>query len=350
MARKFTMSLFSMLVGVLVFFLVVLFFGLCRCHVLRKPHMDFQTCWSMPKIRGSEISRNRHGRHPACLASLGISQTREGDGGCREPASQGHPEHRTRAAAGTSEKRHRAPGAQIGLRAPGWGLRLFHLAKDAKIDADDTKDSRQTVLDILCAHIRRTTGENEYRETYKSKPSEEIQSLLTLLFVQNHAVFKGLRINLQGSWLNGANLPGARLEKVDLTRAHLKRAILRKARLQGAILDEARLHGADLSQAYLQEAGLRKAQLQLAMLDGAKLQATNLAGVQLRAADLSWAYMHGAIFFDMAAGAAQFQGAILRNTELHEADLRKAQLQGSWIRNCAWPNFCTTNESVSRSG
>ena len=203
----------------------------------------------------------------------------------------------------------------------GGAYELFHLA-------EDTEELRQTVLDILCAHIRWTTGENEYRKTHKSKPSEEIQSLLTLLFVQQHEVFKGLRINLQQSWLNGANLPGARLEKVELTRSHLKRAILRKARLQGANLDEARLHRADLIEAYLQEAGLRNAHLQMAILDGAKLQAANLAGARLRGADLSWAHMHRAIFFDMAAGGAELQGAILRNTALHEADLREAQLQG----------------------
>ena len=54
----------------------------------------------------------------------------------------------------------------------GGAYELFHLAQD-------TKDLRQTVLDILCAHIRQTTGEDEYQKKYPSKPSEEIQSLLT---------------------------------------------------------------------------------------------------------------------------------------------------------------------------
>ena len=317
-----------MLVGVLVFFLVVLFSAFVVVMCSENPTWIFKlvgVCqkYEVLKFLGigmggillalQALASHRRAKAMEDAANQQAKATRNTEQGQRQERLKNAIEHLG----------HKSDSVRLG-----GAYELFHLAKDAKIDADDTKDSRQTVLDILCAHIRRTTGENEYRETYKSKPSEEIQSLLTLLFVQNHAVFKGLRINLQGSWLNGANLPGARLEKVDLTRAHLKRAILRKARLQGAILDEARLHGADLSQAYLQEAGLRKAQLQLAMLDGAKLQATNLAGVQLRAADLSWAYMHGAIFFDMAAGAAQFQGAILRNTELHEADLRKAQLQG----------------------
>ena len=210
----------------------------------------------------------------------------------------------------------------------GGAYELFQLAKDAKKDTEENTISRQMVLDILCAHIRRTTSEDVYREKQKAAPSEEIQSLLTLLFVQGHAVFKGLHIDLHGSCLNGANLPEARLEKVDLTRAHLKRSVLRKARLQGAILEGARLHQADLSEACLQEAGLRRAHLQMAMLDSAKLQAANLSGAQLQGACLSSAYLHRAILFDMEAGGAGLQGAILRQTELHEADLRQARLQG----------------------
>ena len=57
----------------------------------------------------------------------------------------------------------------------GGAYELFHLAQE-------TENLRQTALDILCAHIRRTTGETVYREKHESKPSEEIQSLLTLLF------------------------------------------------------------------------------------------------------------------------------------------------------------------------
>ena len=120
----------------------------------------------------------------------------------------------------------------------GGAYELFHLAKDAK---EDAKELRQTALDILCAHIRRTTSETIYRVAHKSKPSEEIQSLLRLLFVQEHEVFKGLRIELQGSWLNGANLRKARLQGAVLTEAHLQCADLRDACLQCADLKESHL-------------------------------------------------------------------------------------------------------------
>lgn len=129
----------------------------------------------------------------------------------------------------------------------GGAYELFHLAQD-------TEELRQTVLDILCSHIRRTTTESDYKDKHSSKPSEEIQSLLTLLFVQDHDVFKGLDINLQGSWLNGAELGKARLETADLFRVHLQRAWLSEARLQGAKLNAAQLQEATLSEAKLQGA------------------------------------------------------------------------------------------------
>ena len=110
----------------------------------------------------------------------------------------------------------------------GGAYELFHLAKDT-LEEDPKEKLSQTVLDILCAHIRQTTGESKYRETHKSKPSEEVQSILTLLFVQKHEVFKCLRIDLQGGYLNGANLQGARLERAILNEAYLQKANLSEA-------------------------------------------------------------------------------------------------------------------------
>lgn len=137
----------------------------------------------------------------------------------------------------------------------GGAYELFHLAKD-------TKGLRQTVLDILCAHIRQTTDKDEYQEEYKSKPSEEIQSLLTLLFVQEHEAFRGLHINLKGSGLQGANLQGAQLQRANLQGAQLQGACLIGAQLQGAVLGGVQLQGAGLGETWLQGAYLQVAQLQ----------------------------------------------------------------------------------------
>ncbi len=178
----------------------------------------------------------------------------------------------------------------------GGAYELFHLAQD-------TKDLRQTILDILCAHIRRTTGESEYREKHKSQPSEEVQSLLTLLFVQDHKVFKGLHINLQGSWLNGADLRFARLKKANLTSAYL----------QGAFLFSAKMQEAELS-----------AKMQRAFLLGTKMQGALLFGAKMQGAFLKEAKMQGAFLL-----TTEMQGAILDGAEMQEASLLRTEMQGA---------------------
>ena len=170
----------------------------------------------------------------------------------------------------------------------GGAYELLHLARD-------TQGLRQTVLDILCAHIRRTTGEREYRCKFKSEPSEEIQSLLTLLFRQEHKVFRGCRIHLQGSWLAGAILKRARLLKADLSMAYLQNSFLDEARLQAAFLAGAKMQEAFLREAWLQGANLSLAKMQRTDLSGSHLQSVSLYQTQLQGANFSKAFLQGAI-------------------------------------------------------
>ena len=158
----------------------------------------------------------------------------------------------------------------------GGAYELLHLAQD-------TPALSRAILDVLCGHIRWTTGHEEYQREHPSKPSEEVQSLLTMLFVQNHEVFRGVRANLQGSCLNGADLEGARLDKANLNGAHLR----------GAILWQAYLRGADFLEAFLNGAGLGYAHLQGALLSGAKLYGATLSGANLQGAILVEAHLQG---------------------------------------------------------
>ena len=199
----------------------------------------------------------------------------------------------------------------------GGAYELFHLARD-------TEDLRQTVMDILCAHVRWTTGEDGYREKHKSKPSTEIQSLLTLLFRQEHEVFRGCPIDLQESWLNGADLSRARLQEASLSGVELRGAILLLAQLQSASLPRAQLQGADLTGVELQEANLSWAELQEANLSWAELQGVNLSEAQLQSASLPRAQLQSA-----SLSGAQLQGANLFGVQLQEAILSEAQLQGA---------------------
>ena len=212
----------------------------------------------------------------------------------------------------------------------GGAYELFHLAQD-------TKELRRTVFDILCAHIRWTTGKCEYQRMYRWKPSEEAQSLLTLLFVQQHGVFEGLHINLQGSWLNGAELSDAHLENAVLDKASLKVAMLYNADMRSAKLDGANLHGAHLIDADLRGASLWKTllfgawlswtDLRGASFDEARLQGARLMQADLKSARLLEAHLQGA-FLD----SANLRAAFLGGARLQGANLWKAQLQGAGLR------------------
>ena len=173
----------------------------------------------------------------------------------------------------------------------GGAYELFHLARDTQ--RQDTDEFRQTVLDILCAHIRRTTRRRSYRVKYDSKPSEEVQSLLTLLFIRQHDVFKDHHIDLQGSCLQGANLVEAQLREADLAHVNLQGAGLNWADLRSVDLRGAHLQGVDFSEARLQGAYLRRASLQGVDLREAHLQAADLAGVHLQGAELEGAFLQG---------------------------------------------------------
>ena len=169
----------------------------------------------------------------------------------------------------------------------GAAYELFHLA----LDSDGY---RRTVQDILCAHIRQTTRKAKYRIDFRTEPSVEIESILSLLFVDGHRVFAKFKADLCGSYLAGAPLRNAHLEGANLTEAWLSEAGLRGASLQGALLGNAYLHCADLAGACLQGAILHYAKLQCANLECTQCQGVSIFGAMMQEATLSGAKFHGA--------------------------------------------------------
>ena len=203
-------------------------------------------------------------------------------------------------------------GNRSGSIRLGGAYELFDLAQD-------TKEWRQTVLDIFCAHVRARTGESKYQQYNPMKPSVEIQSLLNLLFRDNYEIFGGKYVDLKESWLKGADLGDAGLSNAVLTGVHLQGARLTSALLQGADLREARLQEADLQDAQLQGGDLQGARLQEADFQDARLQGANLQDVRLQGANLQDAGLQGAIL-----PGAQFQGAVLQKAQFQGVGSRAA--------------------------
>lgn len=221
----------------------------------------------------------------------------------------------------------------------GGAYELSHLAAD-------NADLRQTVLDILCAHIRQTTREEEYRITHTDKPSEEIQTLLTLLFVEERReLFNNCYVNLQGSWLNGANVDGACLHEADLKKVSLQGAELYDADMRESFLIGANLNRADLREAHLDKAVLSNAGLYEARLSDAKLPGTDLSEARLLGAKLERAVLtNGNLRYTC------LQGADLTCAELYGADLKGAQLQATVLIDAAFQGTILENANMGGAG
>ena len=184
---------------------------------------------------------------------------------------------------------------------------LFHLA-------EDSEELRQTILDILCAHIRRITNSEDYKKNYEDEPSEETQSLLTLLFVRDHRVFSGRYINLKGSRLNGVKIPKARLTKADLRNIRFVNANLIGAEMQDADLRDAIIIDTELNNAEMQGTILTDSKLTASDLTNAKMQGAYFLNTDLEQSDLSNAKMQAACFFN-----AKIQDTNFNNTQVHGA-------------------------------
>lgn len=195
----------------------------------------------------------------------------------------------------------------------GGAYELFHLAQD-------NVELRETVFEILCSHIRGTTRKVGYQQSSKATPSEEIQSLMNLLFVKPHDVFENLMADLQGSHLNGVDLTRARLSGALLSKTRLHGASLSDANLVGAFLADAQLQGAYMVRAQLQGAFLFNAQLQDANLGKSQMQGANLCEVRFQGANLAWAQMQGTNLIGVQMQGVNFletdmRGAVPRDLE-----------------------------------
>ena len=183
--------------------------------------------------------------------------------------------------------------------------------------AQDVKEYRERVFEILCAHIRETTAQKEYKpqerfipETDVSviRPHIEIQSILKLLFADSPEcdIYTEFTANLEYSNLKGATLGNTNLQH---------------ANFEGADLQDANFRGASLREANLEEANLQDADFSDAESEGAYF-----GGAHLYHANFSDAELQGAHF-----GEADLQGTHFEGADLQKASFFNANLQGAGL-------------------
>lgn len=217
-------------------------------------------------------------------------------------------------------------GIQIETRLGG----IYALERIAR---DSEKKDYWTIMELLCAYVRKHAKSNEDSEGMPL--NSDVQTILTVIgrLGKLKSSFGGIEersINLSGTNLRGANLSKANLEganlnstvleNADLSGANLRKAslrfaILKKANLNDANFNDADLTGAELSGARLINASFKNTVLRTATLEDARLRNADFTGAQLVAAELKNANLRGAIF----------KGTELKGTSLWGAKLEEAQ-------------------------
>ena len=149
--------------------------------------------------------------------------------------------------------------------------------------AKNHKNLRKIIFNILCSHLREETSTNEYKEKAKKRPTENIQSLLDILFKSESEfqdTFNNFPIYLPRTHLVNANLEDACMILVNFEGANLQYANFGHAGLQYANFGHADLQNASFWKANLQGISSRNANLREADLQGANLQGTSIFGAK----------------------------------------------------------------------
>ena len=108
--------------------------------------------------------------------------------------------------------------------------------------ATEYKEYRKPACEIFCAHIRTFTNKQEYKISHTEKPSNEIQTIIDLLFRKEYGLyFDNCNKNFSGALLNGISFFEAILVNVDFKMAALSNINFSKAKLNSIDFKDAKL-------------------------------------------------------------------------------------------------------------
>jgi uncharacterized protein YjbI with pentapeptide repeats len=236
---------------------------------------------------------------------------------------------------------------------------LFFLAKDYP------KEFAKPVFEILCSHVRSITTTEEYKKRNEDRPSNEIQSIIDLVFrnTEYSQLFYGLKANLMCGYLQGvnlykANLTEAYLKDINISKASLCETLLKDAYLENANLKSSYIEGIDLSNTILANSDLSNvycssnANLANANLTNAKLIKTNLSGANLSGANLISADLSNTIMSldtDLTKAiliSANLSNADLSGANLSEANLSAANLSDALLYDCILKNTLFSSKTI----
>ena len=193
--------------------------------------------------------------------------------------------HNTLIAKGHIDERFKVAVESLGSNRPPMRIAAFYQFYHLATDRLARDGFAYSILRILCADVRHTTSISQYREVKGlSKPTEECQSLLSIIFGDTEDIFTGMFKDLKGAYLVRADLRNAKAEAASFSGANLRKAIfddanLQKAHFAGANLEEASFVRADMRESHFVLPNYKRANIIAADFSYAKLQGADLSSV-----------------------------------------------------------------------
>ena len=206
----------------------------------------------------------------------------------------------------------------------------------------------KNIIEILSAHVRTTTQEEEYQKKYKKKPSNEISSLLKLLSDLNkeypNKEVKSSPLDLSDTYLCGVHLRDLDFSYAIFTYSNFKGAILEGSHFEGAYLpashfegaylaaphfEGAYLYGSHFEGAYLPASHFEDAYLYESHFEGAILEGSHFEGANLRESHFGGAHLEGSHFEGAYLYASHFKGADLSESHFEGACLSSSHFGGA---------------------
>ena len=128
--------------------------------------------------------------------------------------------------------------------------------------ANEFNEYRKLTCEILCAHIRTVTNKQEYKIHYTDRLSNEIQTILDLLFKEEYgSIFDSYHKNLAGAICYGANFADGILNNVNFKFVTLNNANFSNAKLGDVDFKDAKLSNVNFESAKLSNINFFRATL-----------------------------------------------------------------------------------------
>jgi flagellar motor protein MotB len=141
------------------------------------------------------------------------------------------------------------------------------------------------VCEILCAHMCTKTRDSVYQEEYQDRASNEIQTILDLLFKEKNSqvIFNECVNNLPETFLNGVNLMlnTNTIDTTNITSTTLNKVNFGGAKLSNAFFGMSELNNVSFMYAELNDVRFDKAKLTNVIFSTAKLNSVHFNSAKL---------------------------------------------------------------------